>query len=72
MFAKSVVYDKERIAEQQGLTEPITVFNFGPRRFDVSAYRYIRVEWEAEAVFGSNTDTDDDWHRLAPLPAAPG
>lgn len=68
MFAKSVVYDKQRIAEEQGLTEPITVFNFGSRKYDVRAYRYIRVDWVTEQVAGSNTDTDDDWH---PLPAAP-
>jgi hypothetical protein len=68
MFAKSVVYDKQRIAEQQGLTEPITTFNFGSLKFDVSAYRYIRVDWEAETVSGSNTDTDEDWTLLTPLP----
>ena len=69
MFAKSVVYDKQRIAEQQGLAEPITTFNFGRLKYDVSAYRYIRVDWEAETVSGSNTDTDEDWTLLTPLAA---
>jgi hypothetical protein len=73
MFAKSVVYDKQRWSEEQGLTEPITVFNFGRRKFDVRAYRYIRVEWESERVFGSNTDTEAeaDWQLLPAMELPP-
>jgi hypothetical protein len=69
MYAKSVVYDKERIAAQNGLPGPIEVFTFGPRRYDVRAFRYIRVEWEMEQVFGSNSDVEPSvWVRLSPLP----
>ena len=69
MYAKSVVYDKQRIAEQTGQSSPIEVFNFGPRKYDVRAYRYIRVDWEAERVYGNNTGTDELWVVLEPLPA---
>jgi hypothetical protein len=69
MYAKSVVYDKERIAEQNGLPGPVEVFTFGPRKYDVRAYRFIRVEWETERVFGNNTGTDELWVVLTPIEA---
>lgn len=66
MFAKSTVYDKLQWEAENPAAGPLLRFNFGSRQYDVSPYRYIRVDWENERVAGSNTDTPDDWR---PLPA---
>lgn len=71
MRAKSTVYDTVVIAEQSGQHRPIEIFTFGPHRFDVRAYRYIRVDWESERVYGNNTGTDELWVVLTPLPPPP-
>ncbi len=72
MFAKSTVYDKEQWAAENPAAVPLTHFNFGRRQYDVSQYRYIRVDWETERVAGSHTDTPGDWHPLTALePPAP-